>query len=150
MNVDWNNNGAKTGQLTYVRDVKNEARNRNYVYDKLGRLKQVRGGTLAYGSPTWHQTYSYDRYGNRSLVQHTELAMGPVIPGSQSRTDLIGKVGQGAGGAANRVFSAVEPFAALGINEGYGSIAANSSDSDGTPVRGGPRVYEEEYSKALS
>ena len=102
--------------------------------------------------PTWYQTYSYDRYGNRSLVQHTELAMAPVNPGSQSRSDLIGKIGQGAGGAANRIFSADEPFAALGINEGYGSIAADSSDSDnaGTPVRGGPRVYAEEYGNAPS
>jgi RHS repeat-associated protein len=152
LDVDWNNNGAKTGQLTYVRDVKNEARNRNYVYDKLGRLKQVRGGPRAWGAPSWYQTYSYDRYGNRSLVERTDLGMAPVKPGSQSRSDLIGKIGPGAGGAANRIFSVDDPFAALGINEGYGSITAGISDSDsaGTPVRGGPRVTAEEYGNAPS
>jgi RHS repeat-associated protein len=78
--------------------------------------------------------------------------MAPVNPGSQSRSDLIGKMGPGAGGAANRIFSVNDPFAALGINEGYGSIAAGFLDNDsaGTPVRGGPRVYAEEYSNAPS
>ena len=73
--------------------------------------------------------------------------MAPVMPGSQSRSDLIGKIGPGAGGGANRIYSVDDPFAALGINEGYGSITAGFSDSDsaGTPVRGGPRVTAEEY-----
>ncbi len=149
---DANNNGPKTGQLTGITDLKNQARNRAYEYDKLGRLSKVKGGINAFTTPNWYQTYSYDRYGNRSLVQLTALGMAPVKPGSQSRSDLIGKIGPGAGGAANRIFSADDPFAALGINEGYGSTTAGFSDSDsaGTHVRGGPRVTAEEYSNAPS
>ncbi len=152
LNNDPNNNGAKTGQLTGITDLKNQARNRAYEYDKLGRLSKVKGGVNAFNNPTWYQSYSYDRYGNRSLVQHTDLGMAPVKPGSQSRSDLIGKIGPAAGGAANRIFSADNPFAALGINEGYGSITADSSDSDnaGTLLRGGPRVTAEEYGNAPS
>jgi YD repeat-containing protein len=150
LNNDANNNGPKTGQLTGITDLKNQARNRAYQYDKLGRLGKVKGGVNAFTNPTWNQTYSYDRYGNRSLVQLTALGMAPVKPGSQSRSDLIGKTGLGVGGATNRIFSADEPFAALGINEGYGSINAGflDSDSTGTPVRGGPRAPEEEYGNA--
>jgi YD repeat-containing protein len=152
LNNEANNNGPKTGQLTGIADLKNQARNRAYEYDKLGRLIKVKGGVNAFTNPTWYQTYSYDRYGNRSLVQLTALGMAPVKPGSQSRSDLIGKIGPGAGAAANRIFSASEPFAALGINEGYGSITAGFSDGDsaGTPVRGGPRVTAEEYGNAPS
>jgi len=75
-----------------------------------------------------------------------------VKPVSQSKSDLIGKLGPGAGGAANRIFSADEPFAALGIDDGYGSLNAGSSDSDnaGMPVRGGPRAPAEEYGDAPS
>jgi RHS repeat-associated protein len=149
---DANNNGPKTGQLTGMTDLKNQARNRAYVYDKLGRLIKVKGGVNAFTAPNWYQTYSYDRYGNRSLVQLTALGMAPVKPGSQSGTDLIGKRGPGADGNANWIIAAQEPFAALGINEGYGSITAGFSDNDNTgmPVRGGPRVTAEEYSNAPS
>jgi YD repeat-containing protein len=152
LNNDPNNNGAKTGQLTSVTDLKNTARNRAYEYDKLGRLIKVKGGVNAFTNPTWYQTYSYDRYGNRTLVERTDLGMAPVRPGSQSRSDLIGKIGQGAGGAANRIFSADDPFAALGLNKSHGLIAADFSDSDntGTLVRGGPRAPAEEYSNAPS
>jgi YD repeat-containing protein len=69
LNNDSNNNGAKTGQLTSVTDLKNTARNRAYEYDKLGRLSKVKGGVNAFSSPTWYQNYSYDRYGNRSMVE---------------------------------------------------------------------------------
>jgi RHS repeat-associated protein len=152
LNNDPDNNGAKTGQLTGITDLKNTARNRAYEYDKLGRLIKVKGGVNAFANPTWYQSYSYDRYGNRTLVERTDLGMAPVMPGSQSRSDLIGKIGSGAGGAANRIFSADDPFAALGFNNDYGLITAGFSDSDsaGTRVRGGPRVTAEEYGNAPS
>jgi YD repeat-containing protein len=152
LNNDANNNGPKTGQLTGMTDLKNQARNRAYVYDNLGRLIKVKGGVNAFTNPTWYQTYSYDRYGNRSLVQLTALGMPPVNPGSQSGTDLIGKRGPGADGNANWIIAAQEPFAALGINEGYGSITAGFLDnaSAGTPMRGGPRAPAEEYGIAPS
>jgi RHS repeat-associated protein len=152
LNNEANNNGPKTGQLTGITDLKNQARNRAYEYDKLGRLIKVKGGINAFTTPNWYQSYSYDRYGNRSLVQLTALGMAPVKPGSQSRSDLIGKIGPGTDGAANRIFSADEPFASLGINYGYDPIIAHFSDSDnvGTQVRGGPRVTEEESGNAPS
>jgi YD repeat-containing protein len=69
LNNDMENNGVKTGQLTGVTDRKNQARNRAYEYDKLGRLSKVKGGFNAFSNPTWYQGYTYDRYGNRSLVE---------------------------------------------------------------------------------
>jgi RHS repeat-associated protein len=152
LNNDSNNNGPKTGQLTGMTDLKNQARNRAYEYDKLGRLIKVKGGVNAFTNPNWYQTYAYDRFGNRSLVQLTALGMAPVNPGSQSSTDLIGKRGPGTDGNANWIIAAQEPFAALSINDGYGSNAADSSDSDntGTRVRGGPRVTVEESGNAPS
>lgn len=74
MNLDYNyttnnatnNVGAKTGQLTFVKDNLNTDRNRSYSYDKLGRLSGATGGITA--PKTWTQAYSYDRYGNRLTV----------------------------------------------------------------------------------
>jgi YD repeat-containing protein len=78
LNNDPNNNGAKTGQLTSLTDLKNTGRNRAYEYDKLGRLGKVKGGVDAFNNPTWYQSYSYDRYGNRMGVTKTGDA--PQIP----------------------------------------------------------------------
>jgi YD repeat-containing protein len=68
LNNDANNNGAKTGQLTGITDLKNTARNRAYEYDKLGRLTKVKGGADAFSNPAWQQSYAYDRYGNKGAV----------------------------------------------------------------------------------
>lgn len=75
---DWQNNGAKNGQLTSITDNQNQMRNRAYEYDKLGRLKKVKGGTGAFYTPDWLQDYGYDRYGNRTAVTKTGNA--PQIP----------------------------------------------------------------------
>ena len=55
----------KTGQLSKLIDNKNTARNRQYKYDRLGRLTQANGGATF---NTWGQAYGYDRYGNRTSV----------------------------------------------------------------------------------
>jgi RHS repeat-associated protein len=68
LNNDPNNNGAKTGQLTSLTDLKNQARNRAYEYDKLGRLIKAKGGANAISGPDWEQIYNYDRYGNRGMT----------------------------------------------------------------------------------
>lgn len=68
LNNDANNNGAKTGQLTGITDLMNSSRNKAYVYDKLGRLKETKGGSDAFNNPSWTQSYTYDRYGNRTGV----------------------------------------------------------------------------------
>jgi RHS repeat-associated protein len=75
LNNDSNNNGAKTGQLTSLTDLKNQARNRAYEYDKLGRLGKVKGGVDAFNNPAWYQNYSNDRYGNRSMVEQNGEAV---------------------------------------------------------------------------
>jgi RHS repeat-associated protein len=71
LNNDPNNNGAKTGQLTGITDLMNQARNRAYEYDKLGRLGKVKGGADAFSNPAWHQSHTYDRYGNRTMIEQS-------------------------------------------------------------------------------
>jgi RHS repeat-associated protein len=75
---DANNDGAKTGQLTGITDLKNPARNRAQLYDNLGRLKMIKGGINAFTSPDWSQSYTYDGYGNKLGVTKTGNA--PQIP----------------------------------------------------------------------
>src|SRR5262249_8937234 len=77
---DSQNNGAKTGQLTGITDQApgQQSRSKAYVYDKLGRLKQARGGADAFNNPTWTQSYSYDRYGNRTGVTKSGPGAGSV------------------------------------------------------------------------
>jgi RHS repeat-associated protein len=70
-NNDPNNNGAKTGQLTGITDLKNTARNRAHEYDKLGRLVKVKVGVDAFSNPAWSQNYLYDRYGNKGAGSQT-------------------------------------------------------------------------------
>jgi len=56
---------GRTGRLTNVVNGLNSARNRNYTYDSLGRLRSMASGTTA--SP-WSETYGYDDSGNRTSV----------------------------------------------------------------------------------
>src|SRR5262245_51723158 len=75
LNNDANNNGAKSGQLTGITDLKNQARNRAYEYSKLGQLIKVKGGVDAFNNSAWFQSYSYDQYGNRNMIDHTGEAV---------------------------------------------------------------------------
>ncbi len=61
-NATW-----KTGHLSKIIDNKgtNGNRNREYNYDKLGRLSQAKGGL---NGGQWSQTYGYDRWGKRISV----------------------------------------------------------------------------------
>jgi RHS repeat-associated protein len=94
---DSQNNGAKTGQLTGTTDLSNQARNRAFEYDKLGRLKKVKGGSGAFHTPDWWQDYTYDRYGNRTGVTKT---------GGGSNIPLDGLASLGASATSNRITSA--------------------------------------------
>ena len=68
LNNDPLNNGPKTGLLTSLTDLKNQARNRAYEYDKLGRIIKAKGGPNAVSGPDWEQIYDYDRYGNKRIT----------------------------------------------------------------------------------
>jgi RHS repeat-associated protein len=76
-NPDMGNNGPKTGQLTRVFDPGTAYFNRNNYYDTLGRLKEVRAG-IDSANPSWKQTYTYDRYGNRTSVTKSGPGSGSV------------------------------------------------------------------------
>lgn len=71
LSYEYNRNNSvgslngKTGHLTRVIDNLNTDRNREYEFDALGRLTKAKGGTTG---TLWNQTYSYDRYGNRTNV----------------------------------------------------------------------------------
>jgi RHS repeat-associated protein len=75
-------NGKRTGQLTKILNNLNHNKDRSYTYDALGRLTQAKGGPAA--APLWTQTYTYDRYGNRTSVS----ASGNSASLRQSGTDL--------------------------------------------------------------
>ena len=71
LSYEYNRSGSvgtlngKTGHLTKIVDNLNNNKNREYVFDVVGRLKESWGGpnkTLSV------QTYAYDRYGNRTTV----------------------------------------------------------------------------------
>lgn len=74
------NTGAKTGQLTGITDLTSgqQSRSKAYVYDKLGRLKEAKGGSDAFSNPSWTQTYTYDRYGNRTSVSKSGSGAGSI------------------------------------------------------------------------
>src|SRR5207249_2259449 len=58
-------NGKRTGQLRKIFNEQNHDKDRGYSYDALGRLLQATGGQ---SGSLWTQTYTYDRYGNRTGV----------------------------------------------------------------------------------
>jgi RHS repeat-associated protein len=85
-------NGKRTGQLTKITNNLDTSsnHNRSYNYDALGRLVQATGGPFA--APLWSQTYTYDRYGNRTSVTasgNTARLQKPVEPKPQLPTDLL-------------------------------------------------------------
>jgi YD repeat-containing protein len=92
-------NGKRTGQLTRITNnlVTSGSRNRSYSYDTLGRLVQARGGPFA--AAIWSQTYTYDRYGNRTSVAatgHTARLEKPEEPKPQSLANLLAFISSGA------------------------------------------------------
>lgn len=71
LSYEYNRGGSvgslsgKTGHLTKIIDNLNTNKNREYEFDALGRLTKAKGGTTG---TLWNQTYTYDRFGNRTNV----------------------------------------------------------------------------------
>jgi len=85
-------NGKRTGQLTKITNNLDASghHNRSYNYDALGRLVQATGGPFS--APLWSQTYTYDRYGNRTSVAasgNTARLQKPVEPKPQLPANLL-------------------------------------------------------------
>lgn len=62
---------GKTGQMTKIVDNLNHNRDKLYEFDALGRMMYAKAGTSAGASgatANWTQTYTYDRYGNKTGV----------------------------------------------------------------------------------
>ncbi|MEQ1606438.1 MAG: RHS repeat-associated core domain-containing protein [Pyrinomonadaceae bacterium] len=66
-----NSSTEKTGQMTKIDNNLNRNRDRTYEFDALGRLAKAKGGLAAGASSVtanWTQTYTYDRYGNKTAT----------------------------------------------------------------------------------
>jgi RHS repeat-associated protein len=73
-----NTSSGRTGQLTKITNNGDASHNhdRSFSYDQIGRLKQAAGGNPT--SPLWTQTYTFDRYGNRTTVAASGNAAGTM------------------------------------------------------------------------
>ena len=99
-NATW-----KTGQLSKIIDNKNTNRNRQFKYDRLGRLIEAKGGATF---TLWTQTYNYDQFGNRT----TQSASGTAANGSAINSDGSGNLTFNTG--TNRITSANFAYDAAG------------------------------------
>ncbi len=71
LSYDYGRNGSvgslsgRTGHLTKIVNNLDTNKNRFYEFDALGRLTKAKGGSTG---TLWNQSYTYDRYGNRTNV----------------------------------------------------------------------------------
>jgi RHS repeat-associated protein len=81
-NASAGNQAGKTGHLTKIVNNLDAKKNREYVYDALGRLKTAIGGNgFGKGQVNSQQDYTYDRFGNRTnIVAAGSAANGTLIP----------------------------------------------------------------------
>ncbi|HKV37416.1 MAG TPA: RHS repeat-associated core domain-containing protein [Pyrinomonadaceae bacterium] len=82
-------NGKRTGQLKKLLNNLNHNKDRGYNYDALGRLVQATGGPSA--SPLWTQSYTYDRYGNRTAVSASGFSAKNERRSTEPPRDLLAK-----------------------------------------------------------
>lgn len=95
-----NTGSEKTGQLTKILDNLDHNRDKLYEFDALGRIQYAKGGLAAGASSVtadWTQTYSYDRYGNKtgvsvSGVMHDESRAPKDGLGSLSISTLTNRI----------------------------------------------------------
>ncbi|HMS08918.1 MAG TPA: hypothetical protein PKE66_05510, partial [Pyrinomonadaceae bacterium] len=105
------NLSGKTGQLTKIIDNLDNAKNREYEFDAVGRLLKAKGGIAAGasgGHADWTQSYAYDRFGNRTGVS----ASGTAADGSAVPVD--GHASLAYDGGTNRITTAGYEYDAAG------------------------------------
>jgi RHS repeat-associated protein len=130
LNLDYDYagaNGKRTGQLTKVLNNLNHNKDRQYTYDALGRLIQAKAG--ASGTQR-SQSYSYDRYGNRTSVTSSGTLASlekPAEPKPQLPTDLIAKRTQVETSQTNDHAISDSPFSIFGRADKTAAEAANSN-----------------------
>ena len=81
LNYDYLKPGTtvgRTGQLTRITNILDQNKNKYYQYDALGRLLKVNSGSDPVNNAQWWQQYSYDRYGNRTMVEKGGSQAGTV------------------------------------------------------------------------
>jgi len=81
LNYDYLKPGTtvgRTGQLTRITNVLDQNKNKYYQYDALGRLSKINSGSDPVNNAQWWQQYSYDRYGNRAMVEKGGSQAGTV------------------------------------------------------------------------
>ena len=78
---------GRTGQLTKLIDNLDAQKGRSYTYDALGRLTAATGGGTE-GAPLWTQSYSYDRWGNRTGVTAAGFTAEVKAGGTQPRQEV--------------------------------------------------------------
>src|SRR5947199_4940619 len=92
-------------------------KDRGYSYDALGRLVQATGGS---NGSLWTQTYSYDRYGNRTGVSSS---------GSSARNERRGAGSAGVSPALSAQRAVSVPRAVA-----TGSVTQPSDPTVGLPT----------------
>src|SRR5215208_4448667 len=87
LTYDYTNaNGKRTSQITKILNNTNHNKDRSYSYDALGRLGQAQGGP---SGSLWTQTYTYDRFGNRTSVTASGTSARNERPVRSAPRDLL-------------------------------------------------------------
>ncbi|MEK6280526.1 MAG: hypothetical protein AABN95_09265 [Acidobacteriota bacterium] len=116
---------GRTGQLTKILNHLNHHKDRGYAYDALGRLTEATGGPAS--DPLWTQTYSYDRFGNRTNVSASgNSASLRGRPDLQSLTAANTTAAPGTAGVSPAVSAEREPGSSPTMREGVDSAASVS------------------------
>jgi len=68
---------VNNGQIQCINDVVDSGRNAAYIYDSLGRLSSAstKGSS---GYPLWSLAFTYDRYGNRTAQNSSNVPIDPA------------------------------------------------------------------------
>jgi len=68
---------VNNGQIQCISDLVDSGRNAAYIYDSLGRLSNASTKGSA-GYPLWNLTFTYDRYGNRTAQNSSNVTIDPA------------------------------------------------------------------------